>query len=43
MGMASFIISEGWIRMKPKLSQRRAPLEMSPNTATPTSKNTAPR
>jgi hypothetical protein len=34
-GMAIFMISEGWMRMKPMLSQRRAPFETSPNSATP--------
>ena len=33
-GMAIFIISEGWMRVMPRLSQRVAPLEVSPATST---------
>jgi hypothetical protein len=40
-GSAIFISSEGWKRMKPRLSQRREPLTTTPNSATPTSSATA--
>ena len=36
-GTAIFISSEGWMRVTPMLSQRRAPLTMSPKSATATS------
>ena len=39
-GMAIFMISEGCTVVKPKLSQRRAPLRTSPPRATPTSSKT---
>jgi len=34
MGTASFMISEGWKRMMPRLNQRCAPLPMTPAPAT---------
>ena len=37
MGTASFMISEGWKRMKPRSSQRCAPLPMWPVMSTTTS------
>ncbi len=37
-GSASFIISEGWKRVTPTCSQRRAPFTTSPNSATATRK-----
>ena len=40
-GIATFISSDGWKRMKPRLSQRREPLTTTPNSATPTSRTTA--
>ena len=39
MGTASFMISEGWKRMKPTSSQRCAPLPIWPVTATTDSSN----
>ena len=36
-GSASFIISEGWKRVTPTCSQRRAPFTTSPKSATITS------
>ena len=36
-GSASFIISEGWKRVTPTCSQRRAPFTTSPKSATATS------
>ncbi len=43
IGTASFMISEGWKRMKPTSSQRCAPLPMWPVTATTTSSKHADR
>ena len=40
MGTASFMISEGWKRMKPTSSQRCAPLPMWPVTSTTISRAT---
>ena len=37
------MISDGWIRATPMLSQRWAPLDVSPNTATATSSSTPTR
>ena len=37
-GTAIYIRSEGWMRVTPKFSQRRAPLLISPNSATPSSR-----
>ena len=34
-GTAIFMISEGWITVTPRFSQRRAPLRTSPKSATP--------
>ena len=42
-GIAIFISSDGWMRVTPRSSQRRAPFEMSPNSATPTSSTTPSR
>jgi hypothetical protein len=38
-GTPIFMISEGWIVVKPRDSQRRAPLRTSPKSATPTSRS----
>jgi hypothetical protein len=38
--MAIFISSDGWMRATPMLSQRRAPFETSPNSATAISSST---
>ena len=35
--MAIFSTSDGWIRVTPMCSQRRAPFDTSPNSATPIS------
>ena len=40
IGIAIFMISEGWKRMTPRLSQRRAPFTTSPPSATATSSAT---
>ena len=40
MGMESFITSEGWNFMKPRSSQRWAPLPIWPNTSTAMSSST---
>ena len=40
IGRAIFMISEGWIRVKPRLSQRVEPLTVTPATSTPISSNT---
>ena len=42
-GSAIFMSSEGWNRATPRLSQRREPLTVVPNTATPISMTTATR
>src|SRR5690606_36108970 len=39
-GTANFIISDGWIRVNPRSSQRVAPLLVSPKNSTPSSKTT---
>jgi len=39
-GTAIFMISEGWKRTTPRSSQRCAPMEMSPTSATATSSST---
>ena len=39
-GSAIFISSEGWKRATPRFSQRREPLTIVPNSATPTSSTT---
>ena len=40
MGTAIFIISDGWMRVTPRLSQRVAPLLVSPKNSTPSSSTT---
>jgi len=40
MGVASFIISEGWKVSTPRSSQRCAPLPVSPTVSTSTSSST---
>ena len=40
-GTATFMSSDGWNRPKPRFSQRREPLTVTPQSATPTS-NTTP-
>ncbi|MNC72322.1 hypothetical protein D3C75_1233570 [compost metagenome] len=40
MGMESFITSEGWNFIKPRSSQRWAPLPIWPNTSTAMSSST---